>query len=64
MPANPARRPGRRRRSFGRESSGEGNWFITGAASKSWDDNDLDALKTVPGHAFAVVQAGRVNTTC
>jgi hypothetical protein len=34
-----------------------GNWFITGAASKSWDDENLDALKTVPGRAFVVVEA-------
>jgi hypothetical protein len=41
-----------------------GNWFITGAASKRWDDEDLDRLKSVPGRAFVVVRAGRIHTPC
>ncbi len=31
------------------------NWFITGASDSRWDDNDLNALKNVPGSAFTVV---------
>jgi hypothetical protein len=34
-----------------------GNWFITGASSRRWDDNDLEQLKTVPSSAFEVVDA-------
>ncbi len=32
------------------------NWFISGATHPSWNDADLDQLKTVPGSAFEVVQ--------
>jgi hypothetical protein len=34
------------------------DWFITGARSARWDDNDLNGLKTVPGGAFEVVDTG------
>jgi hypothetical protein len=34
------------------------SWFITGAADKRWNDNDLNQLKTVPGSAFQVVNTG------
>ena len=41
------------------------NWFITGARSEKWHDNDLNRLKTVPGGAFAVVRSrGRIHTPC
>jgi hypothetical protein len=36
------------------------NWFFTGATDTSWDDAQLDALKSVPGNAFEVVQSGRI----
>jgi hypothetical protein len=32
------------------------NWYISGAPHASWDDNNLNALKQVPGTAFEVVQ--------
>jgi hypothetical protein len=37
-----------------------GNWFISGATSRYWNDNDLNQLKTVPGSAFEVVATGRI----
>ena len=36
-----------------------GNWFITGATDRRWNDADLDQLKTVPGTAFEVVDTGQ-----
>jgi len=36
------------------------DWFITGETNTSWDDNDLDQLKTVPASAFEVVQTGPI----
>ena len=36
------------------------DWFITGAADKRWDDDDLGQLKRVPGRAFEVVRTGRI----
>jgi hypothetical protein len=41
------------------------NWFITGASSKRWHDNDLNRLKAVRGTAFVVVDSrARVRTPC
>jgi hypothetical protein len=40
------------------------SWFISGAPDPSWDDNDLDFIKTVPGSAFEVVTTGPLNTSC
>jgi hypothetical protein len=41
------------------------NWFITGARSTRWHDNDLNRLKTVPGKAFVVVKSqAPVKTPC
>jgi len=41
------------------------NWFITGARSRGWDDEDLNRLKTVPGSAFVVVDSrAAVRTPC
>lgn len=37
-----------------------GDWFISGAPSPGWDDDDLDQLKRVPGTAFEVVVTGPV----
>jgi hypothetical protein len=37
------------------------DWFISGAPSHYWKDNDLDQLKTVPGRAFEVVATGRIH---
>ncbi len=36
------------------------DWFITGAADRRWDDDDLGQLKRVPGRAFEVVKTGRL----
>jgi hypothetical protein len=41
------------------------NWFITGARSKAWNDNDLNRLKSVGGKAFVVVKSkASVRTPC
>jgi hypothetical protein len=37
-----------------------GSWFITGASSPKWNDDDLNQLKTVPGSAFEAVNTGPV----
>jgi hypothetical protein len=37
------------------------DWFISGAPSHYWNDDDLDQLKTVPGRAFEVVATGRIH---
>lgn len=39
------------------------NWYISGATDSSWDDDDLNQLKSVPGSAFEVVQTGPVITS-
>lgn len=39
------------------------NWYFQGEggrAAKCWNDNDLDALKNVPGSAFEVVKTGPI----
>lgn len=36
------------------------DWFITGETNTSWNDNDLDQLKTVPASAFEVVKTGAI----
>jgi hypothetical protein len=38
------------------------DWFVSGAPDARWDDDDLNALKTVPGSAFEVVKMGPVTT--
>jgi hypothetical protein len=37
-----------------------GDWFISGETNTTWDDNDLDQLKTVPASSFEVVQLGTI----
>ena len=34
------------------------NWFFQGAPSPSWNDDDLNQLKDIPGTAFEVVDTG------
>ena len=34
------------------------SWYITGATDSRWNDDDLNQLKSVPGSAFEVVDAG------
>ena len=36
------------------------DWFLSGATDPSWNDEDLDQLKSVPGSAFEVVDTGRI----
>jgi len=36
------------------------NWFISGAPHPKWDNDQLRALKRVPGDAFEVVDTGRL----
>ena len=31
------------------------NWYISGTPDDGWDNNDLDAIKNVPGGQFEVV---------
>jgi hypothetical protein len=33
------------------------NWYISGSSDKRWDDEELDALKAIPGSAFEVVRS-------
>lgn len=41
------------------------NFFLTGAADPAWDDDDVGALKDVPGRAFLVVASeAPVTTPC
>jgi hypothetical protein len=35
-------------------------WFITGAPSSSWNEEDLNTLKSVPGSAFEAVDSGPI----
>ena len=35
-------------------------WFVSGAPDPRWSDENLGALKTVPGSAFDVVEMGEV----
>lgn len=35
-------------------------WYVSGAPDARWDDNRLDALKSVPSSAFEVVQMGPI----
>ena len=37
------------------------SWYITGASSPKWNDDDLNQLKTVPGSAFEAVNTGPVH---
>ena len=37
------------------------DWFISGAPSRYWNDDDLNQLKTVPGRAFEVVRTGPIH---
>ncbi len=38
------------------------NWFISGAPDSRWDDEELGALKSVPGSAFEAVETGSLVT--
>jgi hypothetical protein len=53
-------------RSYGMIVADNGsNFYLTGAASPEWDDDDLGALKEIPGRAFEVVDSeAPVKTPC
>jgi hypothetical protein len=36
------------------------SWYISGATDPRWNDTNLDALKSVPGSAFQVVETGSI----
>jgi len=38
------------------------SWYFTGETNTSWDDDDLDQIKSVPASAFEVVSTGTVIT--
>jgi hypothetical protein len=40
------------------------NWFISGSSDRRWDDEDLNQLKTIPGHAFEVVKSAAKPHSC
>jgi hypothetical protein len=40
------------------------NWYISGTSDKRWDDEELDALKAVPGSAFEVVRSAASVHAC
>jgi hypothetical protein len=37
-----------------------GNWFVSGASWRGWNDRNLDELKRVPGSAFQAVVTGPI----
>ena len=39
-----------------------GDWFLSGAPDARWNDDELNALKSVPGSAFEVLRMGPVTT--
>jgi hypothetical protein len=39
------------------------NWYISGTSHSSFDDNNLNQLKTVPGDAFEVIRMDRIYTS-
>ena len=39
-----------------------GDWFVTGAPDRRWDDEELGTLKRVKGHDFEVVRMGSIVT--
>ena len=40
------------------------NWYISGTSDRRWDDEDLDALKAIPGSAFEVVRSAAPVRPC
>jgi hypothetical protein len=40
------------------------NWYISGSSDRRWDDEDLDALKRIPGSAFEVVRSAAAVHAC
>jgi hypothetical protein len=40
------------------------NWYISGSSDRRWDDEELDALKAIPGGAFEVVRSSAPVRPC
>ena len=40
------------------------NWYISGTSDHRWDDEELDALKAIPGSAFEVVRSAAAVRPC
>ncbi len=40
------------------------NWYISGSSDRRWDDEELDALKGIPGSAFEVVRSAAAVRPC
>lgn len=40
------------------------NWYISGTSDRRWDDEELDALKRIPGSAFEVVRSAAAVHAC
>jgi hypothetical protein len=40
------------------------NWYISGTSDRRWDDEELDALKRIPGNAFEVVRSAAAARSC
>ncbi|MFT3865691.1 MAG: hypothetical protein QM729_15600 [Solirubrobacterales bacterium] len=40
------------------------NWYISGTSDRRWDDEELDALKGIPGSAFEVVRSAASIHAC
>jgi hypothetical protein len=40
------------------------NWYISGTSDRRWDDEELDALKAIPGSAFEVVRSAAAVRPC
>ena len=40
------------------------SWYLSGAPDPRWDDEELDALKAIPGSAFEVVRSAAPVRSC
>jgi hypothetical protein len=40
------------------------NWYVSGSSDRRWDDEELDALKAIPGSAFEVVRSAAPVHAC
>ena len=40
------------------------NWYISGTSDRRWNDENLNALKQIPGSAFEVVQSAAAPHPC
>ena len=40
------------------------NWYISGTSDPRWDDEELDALKAIPGRDFEIVRSAARAHAC